>query len=318
MTSRPFMLSAFTMSTASHGNFGMWRHPGRPHVARTPTCATGWSWRGCSTRADSTRCSSPTRSANSTCSVATRSPHWPVGCRHRSPIRCSRCRRWPRPPSGSVSVSPCRPPMRARTCWHASSARWTTSPAAGSAGTSSRRCWTAPPATSSAVTGRSHTTSATRWPQEFVEVTYKLWEGSWEDDAVVRDRDRGVYTDPAKVHPIGHEGRYFSVPGAHLVEPSPQRTPVLFQAGHVDGGPRVRRPQRRTGLRQRSAARRAARQHRRHPAPRGGPRPRARLDQVPHLRRDRRRQHRFGRPRPRPQNSRRTTTSRADSCCCRR
>src|SRR3954469_9984067 len=67
--------------------------------------------------------------------------------------------------------------------------------------------------------------------QEFVEVTYKLWEGSWEDGAVVRDRVSGVFTDATKVHPIGHEGRYFSVPGAHLVEPSPQRTPVLFQAG---------------------------------------------------------------------------------------
>ncbi|HJT92146.1 MAG TPA: NtaA/DmoA family FMN-dependent monooxygenase [Mycobacterium sp.] len=67
--------------------------------------------------------------------------------------------------------------------------------------------------------------------QEFVEVAYKLWEGSWESDAVVRDRVRGVYTDADKVHAIGHEGKYFSVPGAHLVEPSPQRTPVLFQAG---------------------------------------------------------------------------------------
>ena len=72
--------------------------------------------------------------------------------------------------------------------------------------------------------------------QEFVEVTYKLWEGSWEDDAVIRDRSRGVYTDPGKVHPIAHEGKYFSVPGAHLVEPSPQRTPVLFQAGTSTAG----------------------------------------------------------------------------------
>ncbi|MCV7039780.1 LLM class flavin-dependent oxidoreductase [Mycolicibacterium moriokaense] len=72
--------------------------------------------------------------------------------------------------------------------------------------------------------------------QEFVEVTYKLWEGSWETDAVVRDRAAGVYTDAAKVHAIGHEGHYFSVPGAHLVEPSPQRTPVLFQAGTSDAG----------------------------------------------------------------------------------
>jgi long-chain alkane monooxygenase len=72
--------------------------------------------------------------------------------------------------------------------------------------------------------------------QEFVEVAYKLWEGSWESDAVLRDRVSGIYTDPAKVHAIGHEGKYFSVPGAHLVEPSPQRTPVLFQAGTSSAG----------------------------------------------------------------------------------
>jgi FMN-dependent oxidoreductase (nitrilotriacetate monooxygenase family) len=72
--------------------------------------------------------------------------------------------------------------------------------------------------------------------QEFLEVTYKLWEGSWEAGAVLRDRDRGVYTDASKVHQIGHEGTYFSVPGAHLVEPSPQRTPVLFQAGTSPAG----------------------------------------------------------------------------------
>ncbi|MEH3133435.1 MAG: LLM class flavin-dependent oxidoreductase [Mycolicibacterium neoaurum] len=71
---------------------------------------------------------------------------------------------------------------------------------------------------------------------EFLDVTYKLWEGSWEDGAVRRDRAEGVYTDPAKVHAIGHEGTYFSVPGAHLVEPSPQRTPVLFQAGTSPAG----------------------------------------------------------------------------------
>jgi len=66
---------------------------------------------------------------------------------------------------------------------------------------------------------------------EFLDVTYKLWEGSWDEDAVVADRERGVYTDPTKVHPIGHEGKYFTVPGIHLSEPSPQRTPVIFQAG---------------------------------------------------------------------------------------
>ena len=66
---------------------------------------------------------------------------------------------------------------------------------------------------------------------EYMEVLYKLWEGSWEDDAVVMDADRDMFADPAKVHPINHHGRYFDVPGFHLCEPSPQRTPVIFQAG---------------------------------------------------------------------------------------
>jgi FMN-dependent oxidoreductase (nitrilotriacetate monooxygenase family) len=73
---------------------------------------------------------------------------------------------------------------------------------------------------------------------EYLEVLYKLWEGSWEDDAVIRDRERGVFTDPDKVHHIGHEGRHFSVPGIHLSEPSLQRTPVIFQAGASPRGVR--------------------------------------------------------------------------------
>ena len=66
---------------------------------------------------------------------------------------------------------------------------------------------------------------------EYLDVCYKLWEGSWEDDAVKVDKKNGIYTDPAKVHDINHEGKYYKVPGAHLSEPSLQRTPVLFQAG---------------------------------------------------------------------------------------
>ena len=66
---------------------------------------------------------------------------------------------------------------------------------------------------------------------EYLEVLYKLWEGSWEDDAVVRDRESGVFTDSAKVHEIGHRGTHFTVPGIHLSEPSIQRSPVIYQAG---------------------------------------------------------------------------------------
>lgn len=66
---------------------------------------------------------------------------------------------------------------------------------------------------------------------EFLEVVYKLWEHSWEDEAVLYDRNNDAFADPKKVHAIHHMGEFFSIPGPHLVEPSPQRTPVLFQAG---------------------------------------------------------------------------------------
>jgi len=72
--------------------------------------------------------------------------------------------------------------------------------------------------------------------EEYLEVCYKLWEGSWEDGAVVRDRATGIFTHPDKVHPINHRGRHFTVPGIHLSEPSPQRTPVLYQAGSSSRG----------------------------------------------------------------------------------
>lgn len=66
---------------------------------------------------------------------------------------------------------------------------------------------------------------------EYLEVCYKLWEASWEDDAVLNDRQQRRYADPAKVHDIHHDGKYFRSHGCHLSAPSPQRTPVLYQAG---------------------------------------------------------------------------------------
>lgn len=66
---------------------------------------------------------------------------------------------------------------------------------------------------------------------EYLQVLYKLWEGSWADDAVVADRAGRVYARPDRVRPIQHAGEFYQVEGYHLSEPSPQRTPVLFQAG---------------------------------------------------------------------------------------
>ncbi|MCW2762098.1 MAG: class flavin-dependent oxidoreductase [Marmoricola sp.] len=71
---------------------------------------------------------------------------------------------------------------------------------------------------------------------EYLDVVRKLWEDSWEDDAVVRDVAANVFTDPTKVHPIEHHGHFFDVPGFHLSEPSPQRTPVIYQAGSSPRG----------------------------------------------------------------------------------
>ena len=65
---------------------------------------------------------------------------------------------------------------------------------------------------------------------EYLDVLYKLWEGSWDEGAVVIDRANRIYADPSKVRYIDHVGEHFRVKGPHLCEPSRQRTPVLFQA----------------------------------------------------------------------------------------
>ena len=72
---------------------------------------------------------------------------------------------------------------------------------------------------------------------EYLHVTYKLWEGSWRDDAVFPPEEpQGAYADPRAVRQIDHQGKYFTVPGPHICEPSPQRTPFLFQAGTSTAG----------------------------------------------------------------------------------
>ena len=65
---------------------------------------------------------------------------------------------------------------------------------------------------------------------EFIEVCRKLWS-SWEADAVVMDREAAVFTDPAKVHRIEHDGRFFKSRGPLNVTRSPQNGPAIFQAG---------------------------------------------------------------------------------------
>jgi len=67
--------------------------------------------------------------------------------------------------------------------------------------------------------------------EEFLQLCYKFWEGSWENDAVLKDKQNRIFTNPAKVHPVQHQGQFYQSQGVFQVAPSIQRTPVLFQAG---------------------------------------------------------------------------------------
>jgi FMN-dependent oxidoreductase (nitrilotriacetate monooxygenase family) len=72
--------------------------------------------------------------------------------------------------------------------------------------------------------------------EDYMEVVYKLWEGSWADDAVVANSESGVFARPERVRRIRHDGPHYKLDALHLSEPSPQRTPVLYQAGTSPAG----------------------------------------------------------------------------------
>jgi FMN-dependent oxidoreductase (nitrilotriacetate monooxygenase family) len=71
--------------------------------------------------------------------------------------------------------------------------------------------------------------------EEFVEVVHALW-GSWDEDALVHDKASGVFADPTRVHPIDHRGEHFRVRGPAQLPQSPQKRPVLLQAGSSPRG----------------------------------------------------------------------------------
>lgn len=70
---------------------------------------------------------------------------------------------------------------------------------------------------------------------EYMDVCNKLW-ASWEEDAIVMDREAGIYADPKKVHRINHEGKYFRSRGPLCVPRPPQGRPVIIQAGSSPRG----------------------------------------------------------------------------------
>ncbi|MGE0697534.1 MAG: LLM class flavin-dependent oxidoreductase [Hyphomicrobiaceae bacterium] len=70
---------------------------------------------------------------------------------------------------------------------------------------------------------------------EFVRVVKGLWD-SWSDDAVVDDRDGGLYYRKDRIKPIDHQGAHYNVAGPLNLPRPPQGWPVLVQAGSSDAG----------------------------------------------------------------------------------
>lgn len=84
---------------------------------------------------------------------------------------------------------------------------------------------------------RNHPDHALRYEiaDEYLAVVQGLWD-SWDDDAVVRNRDTGQFFDPDKLHVLNHKGRFFQVAGPLNAPRSAQGQPVIFQAGASDAG----------------------------------------------------------------------------------
>ncbi len=72
--------------------------------------------------------------------------------------------------------------------------------------------------------------------EEYMDVCYKLWELSWDEDALVYDVEHDSLIDPDRVHLIHHKGEHYEVEGPHMCTPTRQRTPFLVQAGQSPRG----------------------------------------------------------------------------------
>ena len=67
--------------------------------------------------------------------------------------------------------------------------------------------------------------------EDYMQVVYKLWEGSWADDAVVADATNRIFARPERVRKVHHDGPHYKLDALHISEPSPQRTPVFTRQG---------------------------------------------------------------------------------------
>ncbi|CCH44607.1 putative monooxygenase [Wickerhamomyces ciferrii] len=72
--------------------------------------------------------------------------------------------------------------------------------------------------------------------EEYLDSLYELLLSSWRDDAVVYDKQNGIFADPDAIREINHEGRFFKIKGPAITEPTPQRFPLIAQAGNSERG----------------------------------------------------------------------------------
>ena len=131
---------------------------------------------------------------------------------------------------GTVSTSFSEP-----TTWPGSSPRWTTSAAGGRAGwnvVTSANDFAARNFGHAALAPHAERYARAR---EFVQVVQALWD-SWDDGAFVRDRERGLFFEPAAQNHAVHRGPHFAVDGALNIERAPQGQPVIIQAGASETG----------------------------------------------------------------------------------
>ena len=70
---------------------------------------------------------------------------------------------------------------------------------------------------------------------EFLEIVLSHWD-SWGDDAIIQDRESGIFADATKVRRLDHKGKWFKSRGPFTVPRTPQGRPVLIQAGQSGRG----------------------------------------------------------------------------------
>ncbi|MEH7590021.1 LLM class flavin-dependent oxidoreductase [Priestia megaterium] len=71
--------------------------------------------------------------------------------------------------------------------------------------------------------------------EEFVDVVKGLWD-SWEDSALIRNKDTGEFFAKEQLHTLNHKGEFFNVRGPLNVPRPPQGHPVIIQAGSSEPG----------------------------------------------------------------------------------